>query len=196
MTTENPEEQNEAEDQVLDVILQAGESTFDEVSTPTKSILRSRSSKPNLHSMLFPPTFYFRLVETTTGNAIIQPIGRDEAYAPCEPRLMTDAASDSEDDFEPDNALPKIPSRDILFTKSFLHSPDCIVCKVKFGGTEVLCKARSAYQLHKSIVREMECLQKVHDSTHRTDQTTLVRIPRLLGYVTESDFGRIIGLVR
>jgi hypothetical protein len=177
---DDDERQEEILDEVLDVILGAGKPQFAQVA-PLRA---STPSNVDLHSLLYPETFNFRL-QTIDGKTSIIPTAPDEALT--DPKPTADYGTESE--FEINTQLPQYTTKEIVVVESIMSSGT--VTRVMVNGEEMLCKARRTGLNDQNLLRELVCLQKIHAVC--SDD---IRVPKLLGYVKHAEDGYIVGLLR
>jgi len=179
------DEYDELVDEVLDVILEVGKASFDQVAP---SLQTPSPSHKDLHSHLYPETLDFRL-QTIDGIPTVFPIRPDEANSL--PEIGPEAGFDSE--FQINDRLPQYSSKEIVVLQSFV-SGNSIVSRVQVDGQEMLCKAYKEGLLNTSLHQELSSLQEVWKTYFNTG--VFIRVPKLLGYARHADSGGVIGLLR
>lgn len=184
------DEYDEIEDEVLGVILEAGSSIFEALAPRHVE----HDASQNLHSFIYPTTLCFKLLDKY-GKAVIVPINPSEAYNVYVEQADRD--SDEEYELDIDPTLPCYSTNEIFIAEVFAQRRRYTAGRVLVNGEEMFCKARgnAAGLIGTSVGRELQCLQKLnilapfyHD--------TIIRIPRLLGYVRHADTNRLVGFVR
>lgn len=180
------------EDEILEVILNAGRPVFKAQATPQIEPETSR----DLHSIIYPPTAHFQLIGTSD-NVIITPIKASEAYTLSADDSNYDGAEAEEVELGVDLALPCFSSRTILCTEVFVEGAGHVASHVLVEGTEMFCKALGSAGglIDTSVGRELGCLQDIRNSLSPQRDFT-IRIPHLLGYARHADSNRIIGFLR
>lgn len=180
---DDDDEYDDVLDRVLGVILRAGRPVFTEVApSPARSL-----STQTLHFLLCPEMFNFRF-KTERGKQLMIPIDTSEAYANSElqPNPNIDA------DFGINSELPTFSSREIDVLESFVERG--AVSRVLVNGQEMLCKAHPTGLFDLTLARELTTLLKMEKSLSTTSRT--IQVPRLYGYVKDTERGCIVGLLR
>ncbi|KGQ09556.1 hypothetical protein BBAD15_g5107 [Beauveria bassiana D1-5] len=179
------EDYEELINEVLDVILPAGETFFSEAAPPGR---QKPCATRDLHSLLYPESLDFRL-QTIDGKATMFRISPDEGVAlpdtPPEPRLDTV--------FQPNDQLTCYSAKDISVHDIFVCG-NGIVGRVHIDGRDMLCKARRAGLWDVGLERELVTLQSIQEAIARTNIT--IRAPSLHGYIIHAHSGAVIGLLR
>ncbi|KAK4452212.1 hypothetical protein QBC34DRAFT_321442, partial [Podospora aff. communis PSN243] len=181
-TTADGDEYEDLLDEILDIILDAGKAVFRRVAPPSTA---PSPCGQDLHSLLYPETFHFRL-KSVDNKPTIVPIPEKDAYAaefPFDQKV--------ESDFQIDNELPQYSSREIQVLETFVGSG--VVSRVLVKDQEMLCKARNSGLLDGSLERELSSLQTIKALSKGS---TSIRIPRLIAYIKHAENGHIIGLLR
>ncbi|RMJ09585.1 hypothetical protein BHE90_005954 [Fusarium euwallaceae] len=170
-------------DQIYDIIMGLGRIPFSRIA-PLSTSLPSK----DLHSLLYPETFDYRL-QTVDGVASIFPINPDEAVSVPNtgpnPEVVTE--------FQPIKTIPRYSSRDV-HVQEVLVSGYGTVCKAHVGSQTMLCKAQNQGLENPSLERELVAMQKIWNACSGLGVSILV--PHLQGYVTFADSRDIIGLLR
>lgn len=182
----NDDEYEEIEDEVIAIILDAGKTAF---AGMPPSDLTVRSTNQDLHSLLYPRTFTFRLL-SAAGKVSIVSIDSEEAYSCPEARFDRDF----ECDLTIDDILPQYSSEEISIQEIFVQGGTHAVCRVLVDGKEMLCKAWGKGLSDLNLERELAKLQKIR--TAYSHSRPPVRVPQLLGYVKHPEAGCILGLLR
>ncbi|KAI1357639.1 hypothetical protein F5Y08DRAFT_323866 [Xylaria arbuscula] len=173
---------------VLETVLEVGKSIFAEVAPLGKSV--PQSAKRNLHNILYPQTFYYRLL-TADGNPTIIPISADESYINHTPNFDY-----YEDELlEIDEDLPKYSTHKLSIEKSLLVSGGAhLVGRISVDGNEMLCKAWGTGDVSRNMEQEVSRLYRIRKASLQGHN--LMHIPSLLGYVEHSEADCVIGLLR
>lgn len=176
-------ERDEIEDEVMEVILDAGRVIFRAQTTSSVEL----DAPPDLHSVIYVPMLHFQLCDNS-GKADIVSIAPSEAYTV----LGDEAGSDSQEDELGINAtLPCYSSRAILITEMLVEGAGHWAGRVLVDGADMFCKAQESVGglVGTSVGRELGCLQEIRNDT-------MIRVPQLLGYVRHANTDRIVGLLR
>ncbi|KAI1178788.1 hypothetical protein F4777DRAFT_536756 [Nemania sp. FL0916] len=171
------EEEQVLTDQILDAIVDAGRSLFDQLAPPPTS---SDSDMPSdLHSLLFPSehAFAFRTIDD---ELVLLPMDRSSSSHGEEPEAQLHVI--------PDTKLPTFYTKDIQVLEKLLG--DGYITRVLAGGREMCSKVIDDLRTE-ALQRELTCLLKIAASGH----AGALRVPKLLGLVRNSDSGRIIGFL-
>ncbi|RSM19919.1 hypothetical protein CDV31_001279 [Fusarium ambrosium] len=170
-------------DQIYDIFMDLGRIPFSRIA-PLSTSLPSK----DLHSLLYPETFDYRL-QTVDGVASIFPINPDEAVSVPNtgpnPEVVTE--------FQPIKTIPRYSSRDV-HVQEVLVSGYGTVCRVQVGSQTMLCKAQGQGLESPSLERELVAMQKIWNAC--SGPGVSIRVPHLQGYVTFADSRDIIGLLR
>ncbi|KAI0502853.1 hypothetical protein F5B22DRAFT_631660 [Xylaria bambusicola] len=180
-------ESDHALDQVLDTVLDLGQAVFDTVA-PTRSVL-GRSYEETLHSIIYPQTFYFRLL-TAQGSPAIIPIDANESYSNFEP----DFEFYEEDNLDIDESLPKYSTTQVSVGEIQVKGNTRLVAQVLADGKKMLCKVHVGRFVLEEMEKEMADLYDLRQASIQGH--TLIRVPPLLGYVKHPEAGCVIGFVR
>lgn len=177
------EEEEMMSDQILDAIVQAGRSLFDQLAPPPAP---DTSTTPvDLHSLIFPKeySFFFRTnVESSTVELI--PNGNEDT-TPTHEKFDLKYQLPANQDL----SLPTFSTRDIQVREKLLG--DGYIARVSAGGREMCCKVGDELRADASQ-RELSCLLTISTSQH----AAALRVPKLLGLVEAADDGRIVGLLQ
>jgi serine/threonine protein kinase len=157
------------QEEIADVVCETRLPTFKQLAPS----LKISSSLIDLHSFLYPETFYFQLV---TINGKLHIVERDDGTL--EAREFTLNA--------PDSRLPRIRSQDIQVLKSFRNKN---ITKVLVHGHERCCKI-AGRMTEQAVPREFDCLRKIYAADIR-----YLRVPKLVGLVQSSSNGAVIGIL-
>ncbi|KAI1188900.1 hypothetical protein F5B17DRAFT_393789 [Nemania serpens] len=169
-------------DQILDAIVEAGRSMFDQLAPPPAP---DNSTPLDLHSLLFPKeyTFAFRTnVESNTAKLV--PKDNEDTFMHEEFDLKYQLPANQ------DLSLRKFSTRDIIVHEKLLG--DGYIALVSAGGREMCCKVSDDELRADALQREFSCLLTTSTSQH----AAALRVPKLLGLVESADDGRIIGLLQ
>ncbi|KAI1263520.1 hypothetical protein F5Y18DRAFT_394700 [Xylariaceae sp. FL1019] len=181
----NPEESEEIEYEVLDIVLDVGKAVLSELAPRNKTDFQPLPQ--DLHSLLYPSTLSFRLV-TRESEPLLVPIRPSEGYSFLEP---------TSDNFfipslELEDSLSQYSTRQLCVLETFLISSGDMVARVSVDDKEMLCKAQRAP--FSEVGREVESLQKIR-TVWSPDQAP-IRVPRILGYVKHPEVDCVVGFVR
>ncbi|KAI1289042.1 hypothetical protein F5Y03DRAFT_378557 [Xylaria venustula] len=182
---EDYEEEERMTDEILDAIVEAGMSLFDQLAPPPAP---DTSSTPmDLHSVLHPEEylFWFRTnVESNTSELILKGDEYTVAHEDFEKvELKYELPANQ------DLSIPKFSTRDIRVLQNLLG--EGYISRVSAGGREMCSKVGN--ELHADASqRELSCLLTISTSQH----AAALRVPKLLGLVAAADDGRIIGLLQ
>jgi len=174
---DDDEKIQEAQDEILDLVFDAGWQKFRAIAPP---ILRGdscpRISTKNLHSDLNPETFYFRLVVTEGHAEIVQTPPRPPQFNSFYLNLKDNTLD-----------LPRYSSRDIAVTSRLMGSG--YIAKVLISGLDMCCKIGTT-QTFTAVQREYDCLRQI------TISKSAASIPaaKLLGLVVDDD-GVVLGIL-
>ncbi|KAG9249961.1 uncharacterized protein F5Z01DRAFT_667628 [Emericellopsis atlantica] len=184
------DEYDDMEDEILEIILNAGRPVFKAQTTPQ---IESKTSR-DLHGIIYPATSHFQLLGSSE-NAFIAPIKASEAYTLSADDSYYQEAEELE--LGIDLSLPWYSSRAILCTEVFVEGSGQVASLVLVEDAEMFCKALGSAGglIGTSVGREMGCLQDIYDRLPPQHNAT-IHIPHLLGYVRHADTYRIIGFLR
>ncbi|KAK0099616.1 hypothetical protein ONS96_008116 [Cadophora gregata f. sp. sojae] len=161
------------QEEIQDIVYEAGRSIWTQLAPP----LPDGPEPSDLHSLLYPETFYFRFV---TNNGKAELIPHEMERAPYDVRFGMKIVNDME--------LPQYSSKDIRVLETiFGHS---YIAQVSVEGKKMCCKSGDDASW-RTMEREFNCLRKVARS-HLADS---IRVPRLLGLVTSAETGLFIGIL-
>ncbi|KAH6676858.1 hypothetical protein F5X68DRAFT_224104 [Plectosphaerella plurivora] len=182
-------EYEEAEDHALNEILDAGKPLFAQLVSSQPALSHGYSS---LYSLLFPEILYFRLVAPEDHVSLV-PIRSDEAYT----ALTIDPSLDGgfEEELDIDGKLPRHDCKNITVIDVFSRGVSSVTAAVRFDGQEMFCKStgRPSGLSGSSEGLELEHLGKILGVF---PQPSVLRVPRLLGYVLHEETDRILGFLR
>ncbi|TVY42044.1 hypothetical protein LCER1_G008983 [Lachnellula cervina] len=173
---DNDEELQKAQDEIEDIIYDAGWCKFAPLAP---GIERGPSTPPmSLYSALNPETFYFRLVVDGANADVIQEYPSRPLFGP---------------DYVAINItvnLPRYSVRDITVIEKLMGTG--YIAKVSVNGQDMCCKVLVPNQV-KAVQREYACLKKIADSQHADS----ISAPRLIGFVVDDDAdeGACIGIL-
>ncbi|TVY87562.1 hypothetical protein LAWI1_G005477 [Lachnellula willkommii] len=162
---DNDEELDKAQDEIEDIIYDAGWRKFAPLAP---GVERGPSNPPiSLYSALNPETFYFRLVVDDGANAdIVQEYPSRPLFGPG--YITLNVTGD----------LPRYSARDITVTRKLMGTG--YIGKVSADGQDMCCKVLVPNQV-KAVQREYACLKKIADSQHAYSISAL----RLIGFVID-----------
>ncbi|KAK7415189.1 hypothetical protein QQZ08_012417 [Neonectria magnoliae] len=166
---EDDDEADTLSDEILDAIVEAGRSTFDQIAPPPT--LTSTS----LHTLLFPDEFAF-CFRTLGGKAELI---RSESNGFGHPFQLKVGR-----DFN----LPRFSTKNIQVLENILYNG--YIARVAVDGKEMCSKAGDS-KCPEAAQRELECLWKITTSPY----ATTIRVPKLLGLIEVSADKRAVGFV-
>ncbi|KAH7356676.1 hypothetical protein BKA65DRAFT_604464 [Rhexocercosporidium sp. MPI-PUGE-AT-0058] len=174
---DDDEKIQEAEDEILDLILIAGWQKVRELAPVIPNADSSpRISTQNLHCDLNPETYYFCFV-VTEGHAEIVP-------TPPPPPQLNSFHLDLKDNTLD---LPRYSSRDITVTSKLMGLG--YIAKVSIRGLDMCCKIGTS-QTFKAVQREYDCLRQIMMSRIAAS----IPAPKLQGLVVDDD-GVVLGIL-
>ncbi|TVY12805.1 hypothetical protein LARI1_G009293 [Lachnellula arida] len=161
---DNDEELDKAQDEIEDIIYDAGWRKFAPLAP---GVERGPSTPPiSLYSALNPETFYFRLVFDGANADVVQEYPSRPLFGP--DYIALNVTGD----------LPRYSARDITVTNKLMGTGH--IAKVSADGQDMCCKVLVPNQV-KAVRREYACLKKIADSQHGDS----ISAPRLIGFVVE-----------
>lgn len=155
------------------IVYEAGRSIWTQLAPP----LPDRPELSDLHSLLYPETFFFRFV-TNNGKAELVPHESEESNY--HDRFGMKIVNDM--------GIPQYSSKDIRVLETLVGQG--YIAQVLVDGKEMCCKSGDD-AFWQGIEREFDCLSKVA----RSQLANSIRVPRLLGLVTSAETGLIIGIL-
>ena len=187
-----------SQDEILDAIVEAGESLFDELAP------HMAAPPSDLHSMLFSPQYSFILItvldklellpkgscrfemsqDHETGYERAVPI--PGLHAP-EPEFPTYSYQLNVDQ------IPQIPrhvTTDITVVENLLG--EGYICHVLVNGRDMCSKVAHDSDVN-SMQRELDCLAKI--TAHTAQHTASINIPKLLGLIETPGDAKVIGIL-
>ncbi|CZR53809.1 uncharacterized protein PAC_03691 [Phialocephala subalpina] len=174
---DDEEKIQEAQDEILDLVFDAGWQKFRAIAPLVpKGDSSPRISTKNLHSDLNLETFYFRLVVTKGHAEIVQ-------TPPHPPQFNYFYLNLKDNTLD----LPRYSSRDITVTGKLMGSG--YIAKVLISGLD-MCYKIGTTQSFKAVQREYDCLRQITISKSAASIPT----PKLLGLVVDDD-GVVLGIL-
>jgi hypothetical protein len=174
---DDDEKIQEAQDEILGLVFNAGWQKFRAIAPPIlEGDSSSRTPAKSLHSDLNPEIFYFSVVVTKEHAEIVQTTPH-----PPQSNLFYLNPKDNTVD------LPRYSSRDITVTSKLMGLG--YIAKVLISGLDMCCKIGTT-QSFKAVQREYDCLQQIRISKSAAP----IPAPKLLGLVVDDD-GVVIGVL-
>lgn len=161
-----PDDEDQIQDEIIDMIFEAGWQIFPHLAPSPED--RAARFPTNLHSDLYPETFYFRLSMVGGSAQIVQlssPQQQNRHF------YLT-----TKDGFD----WPKYQARDIVVMKKLMGTG--YIAKVSMNGQDMCCKI-GTMTAHAAVQREYECLQKIA----MAEDASSIRVPRIVGFVVDDD---------
>lgn len=190
------EEVDAVQDEILDAIIEVGASTFDQFAPPPTEPLSS------LHSNIFPPQYWFRLITVGSTMELLS----DEAY-----RLKTSGIPGKKGyvgtvpvphlkphfrtfpfhlDVTEDLQVPRYLTTGIQVLGTLLG--DEYITHVSVNGCHMCAKVGRDFD-GRAMQRELDCLAKI--TAYAAQQPSPVNVPKLLGLIETPNDRHIIGIL-
>ncbi|KAK2613394.1 hypothetical protein N8I77_000312 [Diaporthe amygdali] len=199
LVTDDDDEQQILMDEAVDPIYQAAEAIISEFeSTAANSTNEHQPSQgSSLHAILYPKASHYRLQSTTRLNGpVLIPIAPSEEY--CISFDDGRALLENQAQIQADCSLLRYSTHQIRVIEEFLWG-DGTVCLVTVDAQNqtFLCKAMRDGLRNSSLVREIDCLQRISQaSPGLANRRTALQVPALKGYVEYPENGVILGVLR
>ncbi|KAI0423709.1 hypothetical protein F5Y09DRAFT_194149 [Xylaria sp. FL1042] len=176
-------------DEALERILELGKHVLADVApAPTEAVVPPPPEN-NLHDLLYPPTFCFR-VTTSNGAPSLIPISADESLCLTAPSFEHYV----EEDLEIDESLPQYSTQQISVEEILLESDLKVAGQVLVDGKKMFCKVWTSGFPNEEMENEIFSLYDIREAS--LPSHTTLRVPSLLGYVKHPEAGCVIGFLR
>lgn len=185
---EDFDKEEDMSDRILDVVVETGKSTFDQLAPPPALGI---SDSSDLHCLLFPKEYSFRFrTQDNRPELVLRDAQSDGTSQDTEPQNGS-SPGPSEHLFHltisEDTKLTRFSTQDIVVLKKLVG--DGYIAQVMVEG-QVLCSKVGDEIRVNSVQRELDMLFKIGSFQY----AAILRVPRLRGLVQTPD-GRVIGFL-